>query len=122
MTLLLDAHAFLWWVFEDRRLSADGRTAIADNPCLVSAVTVWEIAIKRATGKLAAPEDLVAALAREGFDELHVTAAHGEAAGALPRHHRDPFDRMLVAQAKAERLSIVTVDPAFKAYDVPVVW
>ena len=122
MTLLLDAHAFLWWVFEDRRLSTEAHAAIADNQCLVSAVTVWEIAIKRATGKLAAPEDLVGALARERFEELPVTAAHGEAAGALPPHHRDPFDRMLVAQAKAERLTVVTVDPAFAAYGVPVVW
>ena len=122
MTLLLDAHAFLWWVFEDRRLGAKAHAAIADNQCLVSAVTVWEIAIMRATGKLAAPEDLVGALAREGFEELPVTAAHGEAAGALPPHHRDPFDRMLVAQAKAERLTVLTVDPAFAAYGVPVVW
>ena len=122
MTLLLDAHAFLWWVAQDRRLSAIARAAVAGNPCLVSAVTVWEIAIKRATGKLTAPDDLVASLAREGFEELPVTAAHGEAAGALPPHHRDPFDRMLVAQAKAERLTVVTVDPAFAAYGVPVVW
>ncbi|MGI8595562.1 MAG: type II toxin-antitoxin system VapC family toxin [Solirubrobacteraceae bacterium] len=122
MTLLLDAHAFLWWVFEDRRLSRQARAAIAENPCLVSASTVWEIAIKRAAGKLAAPEDLVAALVREGFEELAVTAAHGDAAGALPPHHRDPFDRMLVAQAFAEKLAVVTVDPAFTAYGVPVVW
>jgi len=122
VTHLLDAHAFLWWLADDRRLSPAANIAIEGGHCFVSAVTVWEIAIKRALGKLDAPADLLDAIEREGFDELLMTAAHGEAAGALPAHHRDPFDRMLVAQAKAERLTVVTVDPAFAAYGVPVVW
>ncbi len=122
MILLLDGHAFLWWVFEDRRLSDAARAAMAENRCLVSAATIWELAIKRATGKLEAPESLPQAVQREGFGELPVTAAHGDAAGQLPLHHPDPFDRMLVAQARAEGLSIVTRDRAFAAYGVPVVW
>ncbi len=95
---------------------------MAESPCVVSAATIWEIAIKRATGKLDAPGDLPEAIEREGFEELPVTGAHGETAAALAFHHRDPFDRMLVAQAKAERFTIVTVDPVFEAYGVPVVW
>ncbi len=122
MTHLVDAHALLWWLADDRRLSPAASIAIEGGRCFVSAVTVWEIAIKRAVGKLDAPADLLDAIEREGFDELPVTAAHGEAAGALPHHHGDPFDRMLVAQAIAERLAVVTVDPAFAAYGVPVVW
>lgn len=119
MNLLLDTHALLWWL-ADEELSAPARAAIADPDRLVavSAATVWEISIKRQLGKLEAPNDLLDAIAASGFEPLDITIGHADAAGALPPHHRDPFDRMLVAQARAEGLAIVTRDPAIEAYGV----
>jgi PIN domain nuclease of toxin-antitoxin system len=121
--LLLDAHALLWWLADDPELVPDARAAIADpaNDVLVSAATVWEIALKRALGKLEAPPDLVAALDDLGFQELPVTGVDGQNAAALDPHHRDPFDRMLVAQALRLDANIVTRDPAFTLYGVPTV-
>jgi PIN domain nuclease of toxin-antitoxin system len=118
MRLLLDAHVLLWWLADDPSLGEAARTLIADpeNEILVSAATVWEIAIKRALGKLDAPADLVAALGRSGFVETPVTAADGERAGSLDPHHRDPFDRMLVAQAARLDGTVVTRDPVFERY------
>ncbi|MFP4614782.1 MAG: type II toxin-antitoxin system VapC family toxin [Thiohalorhabdus sp.] len=118
--LLLDTHAFLWWLAEDPRLGAGARKRIAEpaNPVYVSAATGWEIGIKKALGKLQAPDDLDAVVAEEGFTHLPITFFHGEQAGALPAHHRDPFDRMLVAQAQAEGLVVVTRDPQIKAYGI----
>jgi PIN domain nuclease of toxin-antitoxin system len=120
--LLLDAHAVLWWLADDDTLDAPARAAIADpaNDVLVSAATVWEIAIKRAIGKLDAPTGLLEVLDRAGFDVLPITGGDAERAGELPRHHRDPFDRMLVAQASRLDALIVSRDAAFADYGVPV--
>ncbi len=122
MILLLDAHALLWWLADDATLDAQARDAIADptNDVLVSAATIWEIAIKRAMGKLEAPDGLIEVIDRTGFDVLPITGADGEYAGGLPFHHRDPFDRMLVAQAERLRALIVSRDQAFADYCVPV--
>ncbi len=119
MTLLLDTHALLWWLADDP-LEPAARTRIADPGELVrvSAVSLWEIAIKRAIGKLEFEGSLVSHVHDSGFEPLPITGDHGERAGALPLHHRDPFDRMLVAQAQAESLTLVTRDPAFDAYEV----
>lgn len=118
--LLLDTHALLWWLSDDRRLGPEARNLIADpgNTVFVSAASGWEIGIKRAAGKLHAPPDLDAEIERNGFTHLPVTFFHGEQAGALPRHHRDPFDRMLIAQAQAEGLVLVTADEDFRPYGI----
>jgi PIN domain nuclease of toxin-antitoxin system len=123
MRLLLDAHALLWWLADDPSLRAVARALIADpdNEVLVSASTVWEIAIKRSLGKLDAPPDLVRALDEAGFTEAPVTAADAEVAGGLVAHHRDPFDRMLVAQAARLGATVVTRDPVFGLYGTATV-
>jgi PIN domain nuclease of toxin-antitoxin system len=120
--LLLDAHTVLWWLADDPALEESARRAIADpaNDVLVSAATVWEIEIKRALGKLDAPTDLVDAIDTAGFDALPITAADAERAGRLPPHHRDPFDRLLVAQATRLDAAIVTRDASFERYEVNV--
>jgi PIN domain nuclease of toxin-antitoxin system len=117
--LLLDTNALLWWL-EGQGLTDQAREAIADpgNLVAVSAVSAWEISIKKALGKLTAPDDLEHQLRGGGFTPLPVTIAHGIAAGRLPRHHDDPFDRMLIAQAAAEGLTIVTRDKRFGDYNV----
>lgn len=122
MILLLDAHTVLWWLADDPTLAVGARSAIADpaNDVLVSAATVWEIAIKRALGKLDAPDGLTDALGDVGFDVLPITGADAERAGALPPHHRDPFDRMLVAQGQRVGALIVSRDAIFAAYDADV--
>lgn len=120
MTLLLDTHVVLWWLADAAALGATAREAIARSEVLVSAASAWEIAIKRALGKLHAPAELAEALAANGFLALPVTVDHALGAGALPRHHGDPFDRMLVAQARAENLTIVTADPRLSSYEVPL--
>jgi PIN domain nuclease of toxin-antitoxin system len=118
--LLLDSHALVWWLAESPRLSPATYEAIADssNEVVVSAVTPWELEIKRAAGRLRAPEDLVARLSAAQFRTLPITVEHGVAAARLPLHHRDPFDRMLIAQAQTEGLTIVTRDPRFAPYSV----
>lgn len=124
MKLLLDSHAFLWWLAEDPKLSAGARQAVADPSATVhvSAATVWELAIKAALGKLELDgADLVVEIEENDFVELPMTARHAHAAATLPRHHDDPFDRMLIAQARIEGLTIVTRDPAFRAYGVAIV-
>jgi PIN domain nuclease of toxin-antitoxin system len=120
--LLLDAHALLWWLADDPTLAEGARSAIRlpANDVLVSAASVWEIEIKRGLGKLVAPEGLVEAIEAAGFDALPITAADAERAGRLPPHHRDPFDRMLVAQAARLDATIVTRDVSFGAYDIDV--
>jgi PIN domain nuclease of toxin-antitoxin system len=120
--LLLDAHAVLWWLADDPVLAERARSAIADpaSDVLVSAATVWEIGIKRALGKLEAPDDLLQAIEGSGFDGLPVTLADADAAAGLPPHHRDPFDRMLVAQAARLGAVIVSRDAAFERYDCDV--
>ena len=120
MKLLLDTHVLLWWLADDPTLSPVHRSAIADpaNVVYVSAASAWEISIKRALGKLVAPEDLTGALMESELEQLPITVAHAEAVGPLPMHHRDPFDRMLIAQAQVEGLAVVTGDPVFGRYDV----
>jgi PIN domain nuclease of toxin-antitoxin system len=122
--LLLDSHALLWWLVADPKLDPGARQAIADPSSIVyvSAATVWELAIKAALGKLDfGATDLVEEIEENDFFELAITARHALAAATLPRHHDDPFDRMLIAQAKIEALTIVTRDTAFRAYGVPLV-
>lgn len=122
MILLLDAHALLWWLADDATLQADARAAIASpaNDVLVSAATVWEIEIKRALGKLKAPDGLVDAVEASGFQALPISLEDAERSGRLPPHHRDPFDRMLVAQAIRLDAVIVSRDDAFAPYGLDV--
>jgi len=117
--LLLDTHALLWWL-ADEGLTTHARDTIADpaNIVMVSAVSAWEISIKKALGKLAAPDDLEHQVQAGGFVPLPISIGHGIAAGQLARHHEDPFDRMLIAQAFAEGLTIVTRDKRFDDYGV----
>jgi PIN domain nuclease of toxin-antitoxin system len=121
MKLLLDTHAFLWWDSNDARLPDTLRSAIAlpQNEVFVSAVTVWEIAIKRSLGKLTFEQRVVKAIEDHGFIALPITVAEAEWAGSLPPIHRDPFDRLLVAQAQLGGLVLVTVDEQILRYQVP---
>ena len=121
MRLLLDTHVILWWLADDRRLKESERRAIASADALVyvSAITLWEIAIKRSLGRLDLDlEELDLELQDSGMIELAIKWRHAKTTAALPHHHEDPFDRMLVAQAQTEGLTIVSYDKAFKAYDV----
>jgi PIN domain nuclease of toxin-antitoxin system len=117
--LLLDTTAFIWWLGNDPKLRVPAREAIAQADAVaVSAASAWEIAIKKSLGKLRAPDDLEAELDRHGFRPLLVTFAHARASGALPWHHRDPFDRLLVAQAQLEGLTLVTRDRRLATYGI----
>jgi PIN domain nuclease of toxin-antitoxin system len=120
MKLLLDTHAWLWWLSDPEQLDAEASRAIAapENLVAVSAATVWEVANKRSRGKLGFEGEPVVAVAEGGFEPLPISLAHAAAAGALPRHHPDPFDRMLIAQAQIEGLTVVTRDRAFDNYEV----
>lgn len=120
--LLLDTHVILWWFLDERRLSAEVTAQIEapENEAVVSAVTGFEIATKSALGKLTAPADLADRIMDAGFDSLAVTLTHGFAAGRLPLHHRDPFDRLLIAQAQCDGFTLVTADEVLAAYDVPI--
>lgn len=122
--LLVDTNALLWWLADDPSLSPAARDAIADpnNEPLVSAASVWEIAIKRSLGKLTAPDDLPDRIADEGFAWLPIGAQHAWTVRHLPMHHADPFDRVLVAQAVVEGVPIVTTDARFAEYGVDVRW
>jgi PIN domain nuclease of toxin-antitoxin system len=121
MKLLLDTHAFLWWDSDDSKLPESHRLAIASprNEVFVSAVTVWEIAIKRASGKLIFGRQVGSSIEGHGFRALPITVEHAEWAGGLPPLHRDPFDRLLVAQAHLEGLVLVTIDEQILRYQVP---
>ncbi len=127
MKALLDTHALLWWLSDDPSLSARARRAItaADNEIFVSAASVWELAIKNKKGRLDV-QDLLDRLPQEieeeGFLVLPISIEHGLRAGALPEHHRDPFDRMLIAQAQAEHLPIVSNDTVFDSYGIKRIW
>ncbi|WIM12071.1 type II toxin-antitoxin system VapC family toxin [Enhydrobacter sp.] len=124
MRLLLDTHAFLWWLAGERALTRKARTAIEseDNNIFVSAVTAWEIAMKFRIGKLpdaaAIARDVTGAIAAEGFSELALSMAHAEHAGALDGPHRDPFDRMLIAQSLIDGLALISNERAFDRYGV----
>lgn len=121
MRLLLDTHVLLW-ALAGRRLSREAKAAIEDpsNAVLVSAATLWELTIKASLGRLTMPDDLAAVLADEDIEVLAITGAHAFAVGKLPALHRDPFDRLLVAQARAEHLVLVTRDEQLARYDVDV--
>ena len=120
--LLLDTHTLLWWLSDVERLSEETHAAIADphNDVFVSAITGWEIAVKQAKGRLVAPDNLSVLVEEKGFTPLPLTFQHAEQAGRLPMHHRDPFDRFLIAQARAEGLILVTRDGHIRQYDVPI--
>jgi len=117
--ILLDSHVVLWWLDDSNAMGPRCRDLIEQaDEAFVSVVTPWELGIKRALGKLTMPDGLVDELESEGFVSLSITAAYAELAPALPPHHRDPFDRMLVAQAQLEALVLVTADKALATYDV----
>ncbi len=118
MRLLLDTHAFLWWCSDDRRLGAAERAAIREpaNDVYLSAASVWEIVVKQGLGRLRVPEPVSQAALRLGFQPLPISFEHAEETGALPPVHRDPFDRLLVAQARVEGLTLITHDPSLRAY------
>jgi PIN domain nuclease of toxin-antitoxin system len=120
--LLLDTRILLWWLGEDDALPTRARQAIADadTAVFVSAATAWEIAIMKATGRLDAPDDLLEACEVNDFGTLAITAGHALAAGVLPPHHSDPFDRVLIARAHLETMTLVTVDNAFSRYEVDI--
>ena len=119
MRILLDSHVVLWWLEDNSSLGSTCRELIAEaDEAFVSAVTPWELGIKRALGKLAMPDGLTHELTAQGFVSLPITAAHAELAPTLPAHHQDPFDRMLVAQAQLERLTLITADRSLDSYDV----
>ncbi len=123
MNLLVDTHILLWWLADSSELPAVARELLIDaaNIVHVSAASVWEISMKRSTGRLKIPDAYQDTIASQGFIELPMTWAHARAAGELPPIHRDPFDRMLVAQAIAEKLSLLTVDADVRKYAVTTV-
>ncbi len=120
MRLLLDTHALLWAA--EGRLATAARRAIEETAeeVLVSSATVWEIEIKRALGRIRAPEGVAELVDESGFERLAIGFEHAREAGRLPPHHGDPFDRVLVAQARVERLTLATGDERIRRYDVPV--
>ncbi len=128
MRVLLDTHTFLWWLDGDRRLSPRGQRLIAaaTTEVFVSAASAWEIAIKAAAGKLPGALDVAADVAgcmeNQGFRPLDITVVHAQRAGSLPFLHRDPFDRMLAAQALVEGLPLLSNDTAFDGYSVRRIW
>lgn len=128
MRVLLDTHALLWWLDGDNRLSRRARRVIGDqaNTVFVSAASAWEIATKVRIGKLPGAEDVAAdvggCLAQQRFLPLEITMLHAQRAGSLPGTHRDPFDRVLIAQSQAEDLPIVTNEDVFDSYGVRRVW
>ena len=127
MRLLLDTHAFLWFVAGDAKVTRTARRAMEDEAAelYLSAATVWEMAIKSSLGRLTLPApaaEYVGGRLQSGLRMLAIDWSHSAAVEALPFHHRDPFDRLLIAQAQAEQLAIVTSDPVFRRYGVRVIW
>ena len=128
MRLLLDTHAFAWWALDDPALSLGAHAAIFDasNEVFVSAVSAWEMANKFRRGRwpqiAAVVANIATVIAAQGFNELPITITHAKAAGALPEPHRDPFDRILIAQALAENMTVVSNERAFDAYGVSRIW
>lgn len=125
---LLDTHTLLWWLFDDPKLSVKARKIIsaAKHRIIVSSASAWEISTKYRLGKLPEVGDIIENfiqyLRKGRFEMLGITIEHGLHAGLLLNHHRDPFDRMLIAQAQLENLTIITTDHAFQDFDVKVVW
>lgn len=124
MKLLLDTHAALWFLSGDARLGDNARRHLTDetNRVLLSAAVVWEVAIKRALGKLVVPAEYLSLLLDAGVQALSVSVEHAAAVEHLPLHHRDPFDRVLVAQAAVEGAALVSHDAALVHYDVTLIW
>ena len=128
MPLLLDTHALIWWLAGDTALSVTARQAILNSPgeVFVSAATAWEVTTKNRIGKLPNATllavDVAAAVASQGFRELSISVHHGQSAGALPGIHKDPFDRILVAQAMIEGMNLVSNDAMLRAYGVSLLW
>lgn len=124
MKLLLDTHAALWWLADDDRLGPEAERELSDetNRVLLSTAVVWEVAIKRSLGKLQAPADLAPTLLAAGAQPVAITLDHAAAVEELPWHHRDPFDRLLVAQARSEGAAIVSQDDRMRPYGVTLVW
>lgn len=121
--LLLDTHVFIWWREDSPRLGNDARGRIASAGIVyVSVASAWEAAIKVALGKLRLHESFEAGVLASRLDRLPITFRHAQAVATLPRHHNDPFDRMLIAQAMLERLTLVTHDRRFQRYDVDLLW
>lgn len=118
MKILLDTHILLWWLNDDRALSTFARALIVrpENTIFVSAVSLWEIWLKQSLGKLNLPGNFGARLAAEAFESMPLLAEHTREVAVLPWHHRDPFDRMLIAQARAAGLNLLTADPGVAAY------
>jgi PIN domain nuclease of toxin-antitoxin system len=120
MGLLLDTHVVLWWLSDDPTLATELKDRLDHEPDVyVSAATIWEVAIKQSIGKLK-PDDLPERVRDSGFRQMDITAEHGIAAARLPLLHRDPFDRMLIAQAKTEHLTLVTRDAEIAKYDLEI--
>ena len=128
MRALLDTHTFLWWIADSGRLSGMARSVIAEeeNDILISAASAWEVATRFRIGKLPGGEavalDIAGHIAGQGFEELAIGVADAERAGRLPGPHRDPFDRMLIAQALLRELTVVSADPVFDRYGVTRLW
>jgi len=123
VNLLLDTHTLLWWLADAAELGKSAREAIREPSRVVyfSAVNVWEIVIKRALGKLAVPRQFSRVLEEQPFERLAMTVDHAFKVGGLPMHHRDPFDRLLIAQCLVEGLTLVTHDGDIAKYDVPII-
>lgn len=121
MRLLLDTHVLLWALVNDPRLTKEQANAISQGELYLSAASVWEIGIKRAIGKLAVPEEVFAIAVDSGCRPLPITWRHAEAAAALPQHHSDPFDRMLIAQAQCEGLALASSDRRMADYEVDLI-
>ena len=120
MTLLLDTHAFLWWRVNDPRVDTLRESVARAHTVFVSSASAWEAAIKQSLGKLRLDESFAGMVEQSGFSGLAITFAHTARLLTLPPHHRDPFDRMLIAQALVEGATIVTHDPLFERYDLPL--
>ncbi len=123
MRLLLDTHVLLWWLAGDATLSPEAKQTIAsrENIVFVSSASAWEIAIKKALGKLKAPDDLEEAMNLNQFEMLPITIKHALGISHLPLHHQDPFDRLLISQIKLEALTLVTRDEQLSKYNIPII-
>ena len=122
MKLLLDTHTLIWWLANNPTLSQAAKKAISnpDNLVFISAASAWEMAIKRSLGKLDAPDDLERQIKNHNFQPLPITITHGLAVEKLPHHHNDPFDRIIIAQATWESMTVITRDQKFSSYNISI--
>ncbi len=123
MNILLDTHILLWWLDDSPSLTEKSRVPISDgnNLIFISTAVIWEIKIKQGLGKLVVPSNFRQVVEQQPFELLSITAEHADAISDLPDIHRDPFDRMLIAQAKTEGFTILTRDPLFREYNIPLI-